>query len=164
MGGNNFIFQQDPLLLGKNMSAEDTMKQLELYQKALAEQQKGSQQPQSQPTLFEDIEKELSSLSEDQKNYLLSQDEFLDCQKEVDHVTQLVLANMLRPYILQTPEAKAVIEKQLDTIKMLKKRVVKESNKQQEMFREYTEKYSNLTWNEYVEYKTQEVNELRASA
>lgn len=159
--GNNFIFQQDPLLLGKNLSAEETMQQLELYKKALSEQSARSTQAQS--NVFDDIEKEISSLTEDQKNYLMSQEEFIDCQHDVDHVTQAVLANMLRPYILNNPEAKSVIDRQLETIKAIKKRAVKEANKQQDMFKEYTENYSNMSWNEYVQLKN-DINKQRAAA
>lgn len=147
---NNFIFPNDPLL-GSNKSTEDTLNQLDMYRRKLLEQQQ-PQQPQT-VTIWEEIDRELSSLTEDQRQLLYEQDEFKESQHDVEVMTQAVLASIIRPYMLQNPEAKAAIEKQLDTLKTLKKRVVRESSKQLEQFKEYTEKYSNISWKEYVDLK-----------
>lgn len=148
---NNFIFPNDPLL-GNNVSAEDAWKQLEMYKNKLAEKQE-QLKPVANDSLWEDLDREFSSLTDEQKHILLEQDEFKESQHEVDMMTQAVLAGMLRPYILQNSEARASVEKQLETIKTLKKKVVKESNKQNEMFKEYTEKYSSIPWSEYIKMK-----------
>lgn len=148
---NNFTFTTDPLL-GNNMSTEDTWKQLEMYKNKLVEKQE-QLKPVAPDTLWEDLDREFSSLTDEQKQILLDKDEFKESQHEVDMMTQSVLASILRPYILQSPDARSTVEKQLDTIKTLKKQVVKESNKQNEMFKEYTEKYSNISWSEYIKMK-----------
>lgn len=148
---NNFTFTTDPLL-GNNMSTEDTWKQLEMYKNKLVEKQE-QLKPVAPDTLWEDLDREFSSLTDEQKHILLDKDEFKESQHEVDMMTQSVLASILRPYILQSPDARSAVEKQLDTIKTLKKQVVKESNKQNEMFKEYTEKYSNISWSEYIKMK-----------
>lgn len=152
--GNNFIFPSgsDPLL-----TTDSTLAQLEAYkQQLLADKAKMTQQTNKQPVVdnpWDDTEKELSSLTDEQKTMLMSDEQFVEVNNNIQLFLQELLNSLLKPEMLKNEAGNKLLKERLDIVKSLKKKVVKESNKRMELFKEYTEKYSDITWDEFIKNK-----------
>lgn len=150
---NNFIFprQADPLL------TDSTLDQLELYkQQLLAEKAKFAQPKQQQTQTsnpWDDTENELSTLTEDQKTQLMQDESFSEINNSVQVYLQSLLNSLLKPEMLKSEDGVKLLNDRLTVVKDLKKKVVKESNKKMELFNEYTEKYSDISWEEFLKLK-----------
>lgn len=150
---NNFIFphQSDPLL------TDDALNQLEMYkQQLLAEKAKYNNQPKQQvpnENPWDDTEKELSALTDEQKEELMSDESFVEINTNVQSYLQELLNKLLKPEMLKTEQGVALLNDRLKIVKDLKKKVVKESSKRMELFKEYTDKYSDISWEEFLKLK-----------
>ena len=156
---NNFIFpgRQDPLL-----NSDDAIQQLELYkQQLIANKQKMEQLTQSSNAPiandhnsdWDETERELATLTEDQKLELMSDEQFVECNASIQVLLQELLDKMLKPELLKNEKGKKLIEERLNIVRSLKKKVIKESNKKMDLFKEYTEKYSDMSWDEFLKMK-----------
>ena len=156
---NNFIFpgRQDPLL-----NSDDAIQQLELYkQQLIANKKKMEQLTQSSNAPiandhnsdWDETERELATLTEDQKLELMSDEQFVECNASIQVLLQELLDKMLKPELLKNEKGKKLIEERLNIVRSLKKKVIKESNKKMDLFKEYTEKYSDMSWDEFLKMK-----------
>ena len=59
----------------------------------------------------------------------------------------------IRPVVERSPEGRKLLEHHLATIKVLKSTASKKVEEELSTFKEYTEKYSNLTFEEYLKTK-----------
>lgn len=150
---NNFIFphQSDPLL------TDETLNQLELYKQQLIAEKARLAQPQqkvaSKDNPWDDTEKELSSLTEEQKATLMADESFVAINTDVQSYLTELLNSLLKPEMLKSEQGTKLLKDRLNVIKTLKKKVIKETSKQMELFKEYTEKYSDISWEEYLKTK-----------
>lgn len=149
---NNFIFphQGDPLL------TDDALNQLEMYKQQLLAERQRVVQPKKQVATndpWDDTEKELSALSDTQKAELMATEAFAEANAEVQMYMQDLLNNILKPEMLKSEKGIELLATRLNVVKDLKKKVVKESNKKMELFNEYTEKHSDISWEEFLKLK-----------
>lgn len=142
---------QDPLLSPELM---------ERYRQQLAQaqqmQQIQQQQQQTQHDIWSEIDKEIEMLSESEKEMLSQTEEFQETSMAVQTRYQYILNALIKPYMLNDAEGKKALEAQLACVKTVKKRIVKESNKKNELMSEYIEKYSDKSWVEFMEIKKKE--------
>lgn len=149
---NNFIFphQSDPLL------TDDTLKQLELYkQQLLANKTKLDQFGKPVPSVnaWDETERELGTLTDEQKAELMQDEQFVEVNSSIQLMLQDLLNKMLKPEMLKNEQGNKLLEQRLEIVRNLKKRIVKESGKRMELFKEYTEKHSDMTWDEFLKSK-----------
>lgn len=149
---NNFIFphNSDPLL------TDDALNQLEMYkQQLLAERQRVVQPKQSVAVNdpWNDTEKELGTLTDAQKTDLMADESFIEANSDVQAYMQGLLNEILKPEMLKSEKGNELLTNRLNIVKDLKKKVVKESNKKMELFNEYTEKHSDISWEEFLKLK-----------
>lgn len=149
---NSFIFPSngDPVLDPKALDAQ--LEALRAYKSRLEHQH---EQPKQEPqqNLWNDIETELSSLNDEQKERLMSDPEFIENQTKVQLIFQRILNGMVIPYLNKDEEANVLLKEQFDLVKTLKRKVIKEANQQNELFKEYTEKYPYMSWQEFLNSK-----------
>ena len=62
----------------------------------------------------------------------------------------------IRPIVEQSPEGRKILENHLATIKVLKNTASKRVEEELSTFKEYTEKYSHLTFEDYLKTKKKE--------
>lgn len=140
---------QDPLLSPELM---------ERYRQQLAQSQQMQlqAQQQQQPDIWNEIDKEIEILSDSEKEMLSQTEEFQETSAAVQARYQFILNSLIKPYMLNDAEGKKALESQLACVKTVKKRIVKESNKKNELMSEYLEKYSDKSWVEFMEIKKKE--------
>lgn len=150
---NNFIFphQNDPLL------AEDALKQLELYKQQLTANKNKMDQlgkPVEATNAWDETERELATLTEEQKEELMHDEQFMEVNVAIQTMLQELLNKILKPEMVKNEQGNKLLTDRLEIVRSLKKKIVKESNKRMELFKEYTEKFSDMTWGEFL--KTRE--------
>lgn len=109
--------------------------------------------PKPPQDLWAEIENELSTLTEDQKQDLMRDEQFIERQNAIQVLYQNVLTTLVKPYLLSDEDGIKALQEQLETVKTLKRKIVKESTRKNELVNEYMENYSDKTWNEFLEIK-----------
>ena len=157
-GSNNM----DPLLGGSNsysMQMQEVAKmQQDLVNRMQALQQLGEQvqQPQqqkSQTPTWDEIDRVTGAMSQKEFDIMLQNAEFQESQKQIDAITQLVLMRALRPMIENSKEGKDALDFHLTLINRLKKSAAKEVDAEMADFKEYKEKYSHMSYDDYLKTK-----------
>jgi hypothetical protein len=139
----------DPLLAGMNTPV-DYISQLDAQIQQLnnAKAQLQSQltnqnqpiQPQSvvqQVNLWDEIDKEVCSLNNDQQAILAKDDVYNNVSAELQMLIQQELINSVRDKVANSPRGKELLEKQLNNIRAKKDSIVEEANKELELFKKF---------------------------
>jgi len=153
-------FAQDPIL-GNDMSNPSSLEEMAAYNNAYAKkiaemQQRGgfTMQPQQSKTpTWDEIDKIMDGLTDSQKNYLNENQEFVDSYNEVAGILQREYLRVMRPLVEQTKDGKDALDKHLTLIKRLKKSALQADEAERSLMNEYITKYSNMTWQEFMEMK-----------
>lgn len=109
--------------------------------------------PKPPQDLWAEIENELSTLTEEQKQDLMRDEQFIERENAIQVLYQNVLTTLVKPYLLSDEDGIKALQEQLETVKTLKRKIVKESTRKNELVNEYMENYSDKTWNEFLEIK-----------
>jgi hypothetical protein len=140
--------EQQQLLL------EQRKKQLaELAQKAQAD---GEGKAASQTPIWDEVDTITANMTEAEFAELQNSEEYkVSSNKLMEFVGALQL-KAIRPIVEQSPEGKKILENHLSTIKVLKNTASKRVEEELNTFKEYTEKYSHLTFEDYLKTKKKE--------
>jgi hypothetical protein len=141
----------DPLLAGVN-SPVDYVTQLDnqIQQLVAAKNQIQSQlknpnqnmqpaQPAQlqQVNLWDEIDKEVCSLNNDQQAILAKDDVYNNISAELQMLIQQELINSVRDKVANSPRGKELLEKQLNNIRAKKDGIIEEANKELELFKKF---------------------------
>lgn len=148
LGGNSYSMQMQEL--GKMQ--QDLVNRMQALQQ-LGEQVQQPQIPRSQTPTWDEIDRATAAMSEKEFELMTQNEEFKESQKQIDAITQVVLMRALRPMIEQTKEGKDALDNHLTLVNRLKKSVAKEVDAEMIAWREYKEKYSHLSYDEYLKMK-----------
>lgn len=164
MSSNNIFIGNDPLL-NNSGNLESKMQELTAL-KALIEQKEQSlsqlkaqmiqpQQPQAsaKTPVWDEIDSILQGLSDDEYNLLINNDEFKESADNIKVILEKAYMEMMRPIIEGSDKGKEALESHLALVKRLKKAASAEVSKQMVDFKEYTEKYSDMTYADYLKMK-----------
>ena len=169
MTGINFNFGADPLLgssrdFGTQLQTIEQMQQ-ELEQKKMAitqarqqMQQQQAQQapPQSRTPIWDEIDSICQAMSEKEFVIVSENDEFRESNDLIAALIQQAQLEMLRPIIEASPQGKDALERHLTLVKRLRKTAIKEVDDELSDFKVYREKYSHLTYEEYLNQKREQ--------
>ena len=162
MQTNVFLGGADPLLGGSAVTPVDYDRQIaELQQmqqrlEAQRQQQRSqvvSGQPQSQAPIWDEIEKLTTELSDREFDIVNRDEEFQQSQQTIMAILQREQMRLMRPIVEGTQDGKAALENHLTLIKQLKKKATKEADRNMELFNEYTQHYSDMTYSEFLQMK-----------
>lgn len=162
MQTNVFLGGADPLLGGSAVTPIDYDRQIaELQQmKQRLEEQRQQQrtqavngQHQSQSPIWDEIEKLTAELSDREFDIVNSDEEFQQSQQAIMAILQREQMRLMRPIVEGTQDGKAALENHLELIRQLKKKATKEADRNMELFNEYTEHYSDMTYSEFLQMK-----------
>ena len=168
MTGINFNFGADPLLgtsrdFGTQLQTIEQMQQ-ELEQKKMAitqarqqmQQQQMQAPPQSNTPVWDEIDSICKNMSEQEFNIVSGNEEFRESNEFIANLMQQAQLEMLRPIIEASPQGKAALERHLTLVKRLRKTAIKEVDDELSDFKVYREKYSHLTYEEYLNQKREQ--------
>lgn len=130
--------------------------QQQLEQKRQQLQQVQIQPQQSQSPVWDEIDRITSELSESEFSMLNENEEFQKSQNLVMNILQQEYMKIMRPIVERSPEGKKALENHLSILKKWKKTISEDANKSLMLFQEYTEKYSNMTYAEFLKMKKEQ--------
>lgn len=157
---NNFFLASDPLLnqsATQNPQSEYDMRiaQLEAARNQLIQQKQQMAPPtqQSRTPVWDEIDKEVNSLSANQQQVLNQNTEYQEQYEEVQFILNREFMKSMRPIVESTPDGKDSLDKLLTLIRRLKKTALEESDKELALFQEYKSNYSHMSFNEFLDMK-----------
>ena len=148
----------DPILGQQSVPSQDVLAQMNEWTQKYAEfqKQKGNftlQPQQSKTPTWDEIDKIMDGLTDSQKNFMNQDKDFIESYQDVANILQREELRIIRPLVEQTKDGKEALDKHLTLIKKLKKSALQEEEQSMALWREYTTKYSNMTWQEYLDMK-----------
>lgn len=151
---------KDPLLFTQPYSPQpDPMAQLEEEKRkledkmAMLRQTGPQQQVRQQAPVWDEIDAIVSGLSDQEMQFLNSNQEFLESSANVQNILQREYLRIMRPVVEATKDGKQALENHLTLIKRLRNYARDEVNKKYSLFDEYMEKYSDMSFAEFMEMK-----------
>lgn len=151
---------KDPLLFTQPYSPQpDPMTQLEEEKRkledkmAMLRQTGPQQQVRPQAPVWDEIDAIVSGLSDQEMQFLNSNQEFLESSANVQNILQREYLRIMRPVVEATKDGKQALENHLTLIKRLRNYARDEVNKKYSLFDEYMEKYSDMSFAEFMEMK-----------
>lgn len=148
---NQVILGGDPMFTSiDNMDAQIQM--MESYMRRL-KQAKDVQTQAPAKLIWDDIDAEINPMTEDQKNMLLQDEDYLETYTKIQNMVQIELLNLVKKRIESTEEGKDLLERQLKIVRKLKGRIIQETNKEMEIFRrfrEFSKVHPEVTYEEFI--------------
>lgn len=95
------------------------------------------QQAVQQVNLWDEIDKEVCSLNNDQQAILAKDDVYNNVSAELQMLIQQELINSVRDKVANSPRGKELLEKQLNNIRAKKDSIIEEANKELELFKKF---------------------------
>lgn len=155
----------DPLLGGSNYTPvdydariaelEQTRQRLEAQKRQVMETR---QHQQSQSPVWDEIEKLTAELSDREFDIVNRDEEFQASQQNIMAILQREQMRVMRPLVEGTADGKAALENHLNLIRQLKKKATREADKNMELFNEYTQHYSDMTYSDFLKMKKGNAN------
>lgn len=136
----------------QQMLLEQRKRQLaELAEKAQAESEG---KPVSQTPIWDEVDMITANMSESEFALLQESDEFKASSEKLMAFVGALQLKAIRPIVEKSEEGRKILENHLATIKVLKNTASKKVEEELSTFKEYTEKYSHLTYEEYLKTKS----------
>lgn len=146
----------DPLLGGRtDYSAQlpDLEREQQEYLKRIQELRQRGVVNESQSPVWDEIDSTLSGLSDREFQFINNNPEFQESSEIITAILNREYLKIMRPRVENTKDGKDALEKHLTLVKRLKKSAADEVNKKYSMLDEYMEKYSDMSFNDYVAMK-----------
>lgn len=111
----------DPLL-GNSMVGNSLDEQLQLIEKykqnleaakQLRQQVQPAQQPVPQRMIWDEIDAEISPMTDEQKTRMLQDEDYVDTYTKIQDMVQAEILNLVKGRIEATPEGKELLQRQL---------------------------------------------------
>lgn len=147
---NQVILGGDPL---SSLPDFETQMQLLEMQKARLQQLKQQSQTAPQKFLWDEIDAEVKPLSEEQKERLLSNPEYLSNYNAIQMLVQAELLNLVKGKIEANPDGKELLKTQLRLTKKLKTQIIEDTQREMQAFKrfkEYSKSHPEVTYEEFI--------------
>ena len=138
-----------PINIDYEREIEDRMRKLQ----AMKEQYSQVKQYTAGNSLWTEIDREVSSLTEDQRNILFNSETYSSIDTELKLLIQQALINSVKSVVESSEVGKDLLTKQLNFIKSSKDKIVAQSNKEIELFKKFqiaAKANPELTYNEFI--------------
>lgn len=148
----------DPLLgtsvVGNNL--DEQLQLLERYKQNLEAAKQIKQQTATAPIqklIWDEIDSEIVPMTEEQKNMLFQDKDYVETYTRIQGMVQAELLNLVKGRIESTQEGKDLLQSQLKIVKKLKGKIIQETNREMEMFRkfrEFSKQHPEVTYEEFI--------------
>lgn len=163
---NDVIFGGSDPLLGNNpygnsspntMEIDAYMQKLKQTQQQLEQQRQqivnSSQSQQGHSPLWDEIDKEIAAMTDGEFQAMGNNPDFQKSNAAIMGIFNREHLRIMRPIVEQTKDGHEALEQHLKIVQNLKKQYKDDSNKNLELFNEYTEHYSDMTFAEFLKMK-----------
>lgn len=147
---NQVILGGDPL---NSMPDFETQMQLIELQKARLQQLKQQAQAAPQKFLWDDIDAEVKPLSDEQKERLMMDNEYLSNYNAIQMLVQTELINLIKGKLEANPDGKELLQNQLRLTKRLKSKIIEDTQREMQAFKrfkEYSKSHPEVTYDEFI--------------
>lgn len=145
-----YVGTNDPLLSSGNL--EEQLKIAEQRLAALQELRSRREAPQDQTPLWNAIDKEIEPLTDEQRAKLQNSGEYMELYTQLNALVQTALVDLVKGSIEKSEEGRRLLEAQLKVIKDLKGKIIKDSEREMELFRKFKEYSSSNPGATYEEF------------
>lgn len=151
------VFINDPLLGGANYQHQidelsRMQRELEERKNAFMNQRAVSSRP-VQPSLCDEIDKLTDALTDREFTIINDNPEFQKSQETIASIMNREYLRIMRPVVEGTADGKEALENHLRLLKSLKKEASRVVERNMELFNEYTEKYADMTYADFLKMK-----------
>ena len=130
------------------------IQKMEAYRQRLKQlKESQSPQPQQGKLIWNEIDMEVSPMSEEQKGRLLQDSEYMEIYNELQSMVQNEILNLVKGKIENTERGKELLSKQLKVVKRLKTKIINDTNIEMELFKkfkEYSKTHPNASYDEFL--------------
>lgn len=156
LGGN-----ADPLLGNVNPYAatqndyDAKIAELQAIQQRLEQQKQQSNYSKklNSSPIWDEIEKITSELSDREFELINNSKEYQESQSAVMAILNREYMRLMRPIVESTTDGQNALKTHLELLKRLRKDATREVDKNIELFNEYTQHYSDMTYSEFLKMK-----------
>lgn len=148
---NQVILGNDPLLNNLD-DLDNQLKKMELYKQKL-QQLKEMQDSTTKQSIWDDIDREISPMSDEQKNKLFQNDEYVEVYTKLQSIVQTELLGLVKGKIENTEVGKDLLTKQLKIVRELKSKIINDTNMEMELFKkfkEYSKDHPTASYEEFL--------------
>jgi len=144
-------------MIGNNL--DEQLQLIEKYKqnleaaKQLRQQAQPIQQSVPQRMIWDEIDAEISPMTDEQKTRMLQDEDYVDTYTKIQNMVQVEILNLVKGRIETTPEGKELLQRQLKIVKKLKGKIIQETNREMEMFRkfrEFSKTHPEVTYEEFI--------------
>lgn len=152
---NQVILGGDPLLGSSsiNYNLENQLQMLEKYKQSLEAAKQAQQQAQVQRYLWDDLDAEITPLTQEQRDLLYKDEEFSSNYDQLQVLVQAELINLIKGKLENTSAGKDLLSNQLKVVRRLKGKIIDQTNREMEMFkkfREFSKANPGTTYEEFI--------------
>lgn len=136
-------------------SIDAQIQKMEMYKQKLKQMQM-SQQPQK--LIWDDIDAEVTPMSDEQKARLLQDIEYAEVYNELQVMVQNEILNLVKGRIESTERGRELLSKQLRIVRKLKNKIISDTNREMELFnkfREFSKTNPSVTYEEFIKSNLQ---------
>ena len=130
------------------------IQKMEAYRQKLKQlKESQGQSSQSKHMIWEEIDAEISPMSDEQKSRLLQDTDYVDTYNELQSMVQAELLNLVKGKIESTEAGKELLNKQLKIVKRLKIKIIDDTNREMELFKkfkEFSKNHPNASYSEFI--------------
>ena len=152
---NQFILGGDSMFSNNLDDIDTQIQRMEAYRQRL-KQLKESQQIQNNPPqrlIWDEIDQEITPMSNEQKNRLLNDQDYVSIYTELQSMVQAELLNLVKAKIEGSERGKELLSKQLKIVRKLKTKIIEDTDREMEMFKkfkEYSKEHPNTSYDEFI--------------
>ena len=103
--------------------------------------------------IWDEIDAEINPLSNEQKNRLSSNEEYITIYDEIQKIVQTELLNLVKSKIESSPIGKELLTKQLTLVRKLKNKIIQDTDMEMELFKkfkEYSKSHPEVTYDQFL--------------
>ena len=136
---NQFILGGDSMLNSNLDDIDSQIQRMELYRQRLKQLKEQSQSNQTQPSqksiIWDQIDQEINPMTDEQKNRLLQDQEYITNYNELQNLVQMELLNLVKAKIENTDRGQELLKNQLKRVKQLKSKIIDDTNREMQLFK-----------------------------
>ena len=152
---NQFILGGDSMFSNNLDDIDTQIQKIELYRQRLKQIKESQQIQNSQPQrlIWDEIDSEITPMSNEQKNRLLQDQDYTSIYTELQSMVQSELLNLVKAKIEGSERGKDLLQKQLKIVRKLKTKIIEDTDREMEMFKrfkEYSKEHPNTSYDEFI--------------
>lgn len=151
---NQVILGGDSMFNSNLDDLDVQIQRMEAYRQKLKQlKESQQQQPIQKSLIWDQIDAEITPMSNEQKNRLLNNADYVDTYNELQSIVQIELLNLVKAKIENTEKGKELLSKQLKIVKKLKTKIIEDTDREMELFKkfkEYSKKHPDTSYDEFI--------------